>query len=186
MSPTSAAAAAPMGLMQCMRNCLGRCCGKGKKTLKPKQSSGVHASYDAAAASASLMNAMPLQPVYMTPPLARQQRKEQISQIKEQRALKKQQGKLEEQRIALEEQRIALEEQQRALDEQKEEITRLDKLTHEMFEKSLPPNVMSFALPPCGLCKKIHNTSNCPSLNEYKQKIEEQQRALEEQQRALE
>lgn len=185
LSPKSHAAAAaaeavPVGWMQSMGNCIGKFCSKGNKTLKPKQPSAVQAS-----AAASMMHAMPMPPPmqYMTPKLAKEERmkrkaeeRRRIAQMKRQTALKEQQRELEGQQGALDEQKRNL----------KEEIIQVDKSKREAFEKTLPQDVPHFAIQPCGICGKIHMTSNCPLLKKHEQKIEEQQRSLEEQQRSLE
>jgi len=191
MSPKSdaaaaAAEAAPVGWMQSMRNCIGRVCSKGNKTLKPKQSSAVQAHV----ASGLMMHTMPTPKQYMTPQLAREERRAEKALEKRRMAQMKRQKELEEQQRELEEQQRALEERQGALDEQKrnlkEEIIQVDKSKRESFEKTLPQDVPHFAIQPCGICSKIHMTSNCPLLKKHEQKIEEQQRSLEEQQRSLE
>ena len=194
MSPSSAAAAAaaeaaPVGLMRSMGNCIGRFCSKGNKTLKPKQPSAVQAS--AAAAPALMMNTMPPPMQYMTPQLAKEQREAEKALEKRRMTQMKRHNQINQRRLELEEQQGALEEQQRALDEQKrnleEEIIRVNESKREAFEKTLRKDGSNFAIQPCGACgKMLHNTSNCPSLKQHRQKIEEQQMALAEKRRSLE
>ena len=192
MSPRSAAAAAaaeaaPVGFMQSMGNCIGRFCSKGNKTLKPKQSSAVQSHV----APALMMNTMPTPKQYMTPQLAREERmkrkaeeRRRIAQMKRQRALEEQQKELEEQQRELEERQGALDEQKRNLEE---EIIRMNESKREAFEKTLRKDGSHFAIQPCGACgKMLHNTSNCPSLKQHRQKIEEQQMELAEKRRSLE